>query len=167
VDAETLKLKVEDRTYEIPTIDDLDLDEWEIMFDVAGLVYADFAPAPDRADEQIDGDEDGPLEKERLRRVMGVKFWKAMLHIACRRDNPTMSDDAIRKLVGRVKRTDLDAAMSDAIGEGEAPTPLDETPEPEPSSPEEKDNSNEPKSNDSPKHLVAPGLHRVPTGTRG
>lgn len=163
----TLKFTIDDVQYDIPPLDDMDMDEWQIIYDYSGLVLEDFAPAADRADEQIEGDEDGPLEQARKRRVSTPAFTTALLHIGYRRAHPDAKPDAIKKLVGSTKRLHVLEAMADAVPEGDAADPPEATPEPARSSQQESGGSSEPESNDSPTSSARPGLHRVPTGIPG
>jgi hypothetical protein len=135
VDAETLNFKIGDIKYEIPPLDDLDMDEWQIIYDYSGLVFNDFAPAPDRADESIDGDEDGPLETERQRRISTPAFTTALLHIGYRRSHPTAKPEAIRKIAGATKRLSYLEAVSGALGDSGDALPPALTPELAPQSP--------------------------------
>lgn len=165
-ETETLSFKIDDVAYDIPALDDMDMDEWEIIYDYSGLVLDDFAPAADRADEQVDGDEDGPLEKARQRRISTPAFTKALLHIGYRRANPDAKPDAIKKLVGATKRLDVLNAMADAAaGDGDADGPLELTPELEQPSPPGSVDSSEPESTDSQKSSGEPVVHLAPTGT--
>lgn len=163
----TMRFQIDGTEYVIPPLDDMDMYEWQIIYDYTGLVLEDFAPAADRADEQVDGGEDGPLEKARQHRISAPAFMTALLHIGYRRSHPNEKPDAIKKLVGATKRMRVLEAMADSVDEGEAPTPLESTPEPEPSSLREKDDSNGDALRVSPGVSGAPGLHRVPTGTSG
>lgn len=164
---DTLKFEIDGTTYMIPPLDDMDMDEWQIIYDYSGLVLEDFAPAPDRKDEQVDGDEDGPLEQARQRRLNTPAFTTALLHIGYRRTHPDAKFDTVKKLVGATKRLHVLEAMAESAGEGDAPVPLDVTPALGPSSPREKDESSAQGLSRSPSVSGAPGLHRVPTGTSG
>lgn len=148
-ETDTLKFKIDKDEYEIPPLDDFDMDEWQIVYDYSGLVLEDFAPAPDRAEET--GDEDGPLEKERQRRVNNPAFTSALLHIGYRRAKPDAKPDAIKKLVGSTKRLQVLEAMAEAAPEGDA-VPPGVTPALAPPSLPESGVSSEPESNGSTKN---------------
>lgn len=163
----TFRFEIAGQEYLIPPLDDMDMDEWQIIYDYSGLVLEDFAPAADRADEQVDGDEDGPIERARQRRVGAPAFTTALLHIGYRRAHPAAKPEAIKKLVGTTKRLHVLEAMSEAVEEDAPVVPLALTPEPEPSSPAAKGNSKGSGSNSSQTGSGALGLHRVPTGTSG
>lgn len=148
-ETEPLKFKIGTDEYEIPPLDDLDMDEWQIVYDYSGLILEDFAPAPDRADEQIDGDEDGPLELARQQRVKNPAFTTALLHIGYRRSHPDAKFDAVKKLVGGTKRLQVLEALADAAGEGGDDSPPASTLEREQSSHNASGDSSEDKSNGS------------------
>ncbi len=196
----TFAIKIGDDNYDIPLLDDFDMDEWEILHDYSGLLQEDFAPAVDRAEEDIDRaaaedraakgeteDEklarlskrekelrahDGPIEKERLRRISHPSFTKARLHIGYRRMHPDVPADEIRAMVGKVKRIKYYEAMLDTVlAEDEENTdtnsPPASTPELEPSSQEEPGKTS---GDESPTSQKSSGLQVVPaaaTGTSG
>lgn len=135
-ETETLRFKIDQDEYDIPALDDMDMDEWQIIYDYSGLVLDDFAPAADRADEQVDGDEDGPVEKERQRRIGTPAFTTALLHIGYRRVHPDAKHDTVKKLVGGTKRLAVLEAIADAAPDEEedAAVPPVLTPAPAPPS---------------------------------
>lgn len=166
-ETETLKILLGDEQYEIPALDDMDMDEWQIIYDYSGLVLEDFAPAADRADEQVDGDEDGPLEKERQRRIGTPAFTTALLHIGYRRSHPDAKPDAIKRLVGSTKRLRVLEAMADAApAEGDALPPA-LTPVLEPPSPPESEGSSGHESNGSQASSDPLAVRLGTTGTDG
>lgn len=133
--AETLKFKIDGVTYEMPEIDDLEIEEWEIVYAASGIVLGDFAPA---LDEQ--GRLDKKAEADRLRRISQPAFLRARLHIAYRRANRAASEDEIDEVVRSAKMVPAMEAIADAAiaaGDGDEapPAPLALTPEPAASSP--------------------------------
>ena len=89
--------------YEVPTLDTLDMDEAQILFDVSGIVIEDFAPAhPDSADE-----EKLQVQSEQLRRVRNPAFKRALVHVAYRRKHPELDYFQISEVVGKVNAVDV------------------------------------------------------------
>ena len=43
-ETEALKFKIDDQEYEVPSIGEFDLDEWQIVYDYSGLILDDFSP---------------------------------------------------------------------------------------------------------------------------
>lgn len=152
-ETEILKFKIDDHEYEMPMLDDLDMDEWQILYDYTGLILDDFAP-------QENEDE----ERDRQRRTSQPGFTRAMLHIGYRRAHPELKPDAIRQITGEAKLIHvLEALGESAPVEDEAP--LASTTEPEPSSPRRPVASKENTSPPSPKSSDAQDDQPVPTGT--
>lgn len=134
--AETLKFKIDDVLYEMPEIDDLDIEEWEIIYGASGIVLGDFAPVLDAK-----GKLDKKADAERQRRINQPAFLRARLHIAYRRANPGASEDEIEEVVKAAKMVPAMEAIADAAetananaDEGDAVPPA-LTPVPDGSSP--------------------------------
>jgi hypothetical protein len=123
VAAETVKYKIDDQEFEFPQLDDLDMEEWEVVYDYAGLLLEDFAPVEDEKEETA-----------RRRRVNQPAFTRAMLHIAYRRANPDASLEEVREVALRSKLIRHMSALGENSGEDES-APLESTTKPEPSSP--------------------------------
>lgn len=125
--AETITFKIDQQEYEVPDIADLDMDEWQVMHDYAGLVLDDFAPSDDPDEEAA-----------RMRRLRQPAFTRALLHIGYQRANPELSPSQVRAVTGKAKLVRALEAMDAAVpdeDEGDADPPAS-TPTPEPSSPE-------------------------------
>lgn len=152
---EALKFKIDDAEYEMPMLDDLDMDEWQILYDYTGLILEDFAPQ-----------EDEEAEQERQRRTSQPGFTRAMLHIAYRRTHPELKPDAIKKVTGEAKLIHVLEALNESAPEEDA-TPLASTTEPEPSSRSGSVDSSEKESESSRKSSGRPDGPRVATGTAG
>lgn len=156
----TLKFKIagDSREYAAPPIDDLDIDDWVLMYEYAGLVLDDFAPI-----------EDEEAEEARQRRLGHPGFTKALLHIAYKRANPDKKPAEIKAAVGTVKFLPLMAELGDAVRAAEEADglPPDETTEPDASSPESSVDSNASTSNPSPTGSGQPDGQPAPTGTGG
>ena len=131
-ETETLRFVLDDDIYEVPGIEDLDLDEWQIMFDYSGLILDDFAPLDDPDEETA-----------RLRRLRTPSFTRALLHIGYRRVNPDAKPDAIRELTGSLKLTRALSAMADAVDDEDDADPPALTSAPEQSSERSSDGSSE------------------------
>jgi hypothetical protein len=146
---ETLKFKIGEDEYEIPGLDDLDMDEWQILYDYTGLILDDFAP-------QEDEDE----ERDRQRRTSQPGFTRAMLHIGYRRAHPDLKPDAIRQVTGAAKLLSVLEAMGESAGNGEEAeeSPLASTTELAPSSPRSSVDSNETESESSQKSSAEPDV---------
>ncbi len=137
--AETLKFKIDGVAYEMPEIDDLDIEEWEIVYAASGLVLADFAPALDSK-----GKLDKKADDARQHRIQQPAFLRARLHIAYRRANPGATDEEINEVVMAAKMVPAMEAIADAAGVGDdedPPVPSALTPEPGGSSPTTNDES--------------------------
>lgn len=164
--AETLKFKIDGVAYEMPEIDDLDIEEWEIVYAASGLVLADFAPALDEK-----GRLDKKADAERQHRIQQPAFLRARLHIAYRRANPGASDEEIHEVVMAAKMVPAMEAIAEAAGvtdpdEGDVRPPA-LTPGPDGSSPtvnDEKSGST-PTASDSSSETQEDG--RATTGTSG
>jgi len=89
---DNVKFRIGDEEYEIPPIDDFDMDEWEIVYDYSGLVLDDFAPVEDEAQEQA-----------RQRRTAQPAFMRALLHIGYRRTHPDTAVTEVKKITGAAK----------------------------------------------------------------
>ncbi len=141
-----IRFKIGDAEYEIPQVDDFDMDEWEIVYDYSGLIFDDFAPVDDSA-----------AEAARERKTSQPAFWRALFHIAYRRANPDASVAEVKGITGQIKMnravvgTDDPPAMVTAQG----------------SAPENSPSGNGSESNDSTTSSDAQASLDVPTGTLG
>lgn len=153
---ETLKFKIDEDEYEIPGLDDLDMDEWQILYDYTGLILDDFAPQ-----------EDEDAERDRQRRTSQPGFTRAMLHIGYRRAHPELKESAIREVTGAAKLLRVLEAMGESAGEENEESPLALTTEPAPSSPSGSVDSNEIGSEPSPMSSGTPDDLHALTGTDG
>lgn len=89
--------------YEVPTLDSLDMDEAQIMFDLSGVVIEDFAPAhPDS-----DAEEKLSVQRGQLQRVRNPSFKRALVHIAYRRKHPDLDYFAISDVIGKANALDV------------------------------------------------------------
>lgn len=164
--AETLKFKIDDVLYEMPEIDDLDIEEWEIIYGASGIVLGDFAPALDAK-----GKLDKKADADRQRRISQPAFLRARLHIAYRRANPAASEDEIEEVVKAAKMVPAMEAIADAAetantGEGDAVPPA-LTPAPDGSSPTGSDEKSGNKPTASAVSSETPAEDPATTGTSG
>ncbi len=161
----SVKFKIGDDEYEIPPIDDFDMDEWQLVYEYAGLVLEDFAPCDDAAvmegEEKVG--EDGPDEKARQRLVGQPAFMRSLLHIGYRRAHPELKDAEIRAVTGTAKLTRL---FEDAVEDDAGPPEVTDT-SPASSAPANSRSSNGVESAGSAKSSDVPGSRRAPTGTPG
>lgn len=89
--------------YELPTFDSFDLDEAEILYEIAGVIQEQFAPLhPETPDEE----KDQKLQRE-LRMIADPKFKRALVHIAYRRRHPDADFSNINLIVGKVNALDV------------------------------------------------------------
>ena len=109
-------LEIDGQRYELPTFDSFDLDEAEILFEVAGVVQEQFAPL--HPEEATDEDRARKTEAE-LRLIAKPSFKRALVHIAYRRRHPELSFDEINTRVGKVNA--LDVTMEFLRGDEDPP----------------------------------------------
>lgn len=116
--------EIDGRFYEVPRLESFDLDEEQILFDVAGMVQIDFVPAhPEASDEEKE-----LLERAMMARIRDPKFKRALAHIAYRRQNPDVPFDDIQKRMGKVNALDVELAI---LGGEEDPPAVSSPSEPE------------------------------------
>jgi hypothetical protein len=163
VAAETLKFRIDGVQLEMPEIDDLDMEEWQIIEHVSGIVITDFAPALNEK-----GKLDKQAEADRQRRVQGASFLRARLHIAYRRAHPDATDEEISEWVKTVKMVPAMEAIAEAAGEledeGDVRPPAS-TLMPAASSPSENGENSGSRSTGSGESSGTPGDDLVTTGT--
>lgn len=161
--AETVKFKMGDNEFELPEIDDLDMSEWELVYDNTGLILADFAPEIDE-----NGKLDQKAESDRQRRVSQPAFTRTMLQIALRRANPDMPADEVAEIATHARLVSVLEAIGEEVDVEDADAgPPESTPEPEPSSSKSSDDSNGNGSTDSTASSVEQVGLPIPTGTSG
>jgi hypothetical protein len=110
--------------YEIPRLEDLDLDEEQILYDIAGIVQADFAPAHPEASDEVKLS----VMQDIADKVRNPAFKRALAHIAYRRKHPGETFGAIDVVVGKVNALDSEIALmrgDDSPPELSSPSELD------------------------------------------
>ena len=139
------------KSYEMPDIFDLSIDEWEIDYDASGISIEDMAPLGRPG-----------LEKERLHRLRNPALMRSLTQIGIMR--ATGQDaETCKALAGSVKMM----LLLQSIGgdeEEENPTPASE---PEKSSSKREGRSNGSSSPASSASSDAPGEELATTGTSG
>lgn len=114
--------------YEVPRLETFDLDEEQILYDIAGVIQMDFVPAhPEASDE-----EKAEVDRRIYATVRNPSFKRALVHIAYRRKHREMPFDEIATLIGRVSAVDSELAL--LRGEADPPATTSQKP-PESSSP--------------------------------
>lgn len=93
--------------YEVPRLDELDLDEEQILFDIAGVVQVDFAPPHPEASEE----EKLEIAREMAAKVRNPAFKRALAHIAYRRRHPETAYSDVELVIGKVNALDAEIAL--------------------------------------------------------
>lgn len=150
-----------DRRYEIPSVDSLDMDEAEIMYERCGLVQEDFVPLEDETEEET--------RKRRIELTRHPGFVRALVEIAYRRGHPKEDPAKVRAIAGSVNRIQALTDLVESAGEEEddagPPAELVEsTSEPSRSSPTNSDGSSANSGSPSPPISDEPVDLPEPTG---
>lgn len=162
-DNTTSRFELDGTEYDVPEFTDLEIDDWELVYDECKVVLADFAPIESEA-------KDAPknaveLEAARLERLRNPRLEKSFLMIAYRRAHPDEGIDAIRSVIGKAKLIPLIESMK-VEGEEEAddPTLTTEQEKPSDKSSVSPDGTSSPPSQ---KSSATPGRPLATTGTSG
>lgn len=122
-------IEIDGERYEVPSLDSLDMDECQILYDLAGIVQEDFVPLhPDSAEE-----EKILHESAILMRIRNPAFKRALVHIAYHRVHPELGRHEIEGLIGKLSGLDVTIAMLRG----------DEEEDPQKSSPNEPENTSD------------------------
>lgn len=149
---DTTKFELDGKTYELPDFLDLDLDDWEIIWDECQVSLNDFSEVGDPEQDE-----------KRLRRLNNPRLERAFIMVALKRANPDGDIDQIRKDAGRIKL--MPYLLGQAAADAEAnPTSASE---PERSSRPSSDSTSESSSPPSPESSDEPDGQPVPTGISG
>lgn len=133
-DETKLNFRIGEDLYEVPAPDDFTMDDLAVIYDYAGIVWADFAPSEDEEEEEA-----------RNRRLGQPAYMQALIHIAYQRAHPEMKYAEIKKLTGAAKIVSLfEETPEDDAG------PPDETETRLPSQAESSASPNGSESSDSP-----------------
>lgn len=102
--------------YEVPTLDSLDNDECVILYEYSGLVQEDFIPLADETEEET--------QERNQAQMKHPGFWKALMHIAYRRQHRELTDKKVKELVGKVNRMEALAALGSDVEEADDSPPV-------------------------------------------
>ncbi len=98
--------------YEFPQLLELDVDEWQFIYDKCRVSFGTLAPI-----------EDEDRERERMEKLDNPAFEKALFHIGFRRVHPEWTDAAIAELIGKQKlRILLESLVPEGEVEADDPT---------------------------------------------
>lgn len=152
------------RKYEVPDYTELDINDWEIVYDECEVVLADFQEVDV---ESITNDKEREVarkrEAERMKRIRNPRLEKAFIMIALRRERPDDDLDVLREEAGKVKLIPYLTSMASG-DEAENPTPAKK---PDGSSSRSSDSSNENSSLDSDESSETPEDRLATIGTDG
>ena len=151
---DTVKFEIGSETFTYPDPFDLDLDEWVVVYEIAGVVLEDIAPLADKT-----------AERERVKKLRNPAMLKALAVVSYMRAKPDADIEEVRELIGGAKMLGLLESMAPS-GDEEDPTRASQTPTDEPS-PSSEDDSNAEQSNDSPKNSATPEGHHAIISTGG
>lgn len=156
--------RIDGGVYPVPTLDSLDMDESQILFDRSGLGIEDFVPLGDEASQE----EKDARSRELSRNVKNPAFLRAMMEIAYRRGNPKLPIGRVRDVIAGANTM---AAMSDLLRTsvarkraGDPNVPLEPTTEPQRSSDGSSVSSSSSSGNGSPDASDAPDENPARTG---
>lgn len=121
---EELGFKIDGKVYPIPTLDSFDMDEGQILWDIAQTTIEDFVPVGDDASEE----EIEAHGRELQGRVKNPAFLRALMTVAYRRGNPKLPIGRIRDVISRSNHvqamTDFLRASATAARAGDPRVPL-------------------------------------------
>lgn len=101
-------IEINGELHEVPTLDSLDMDEAQVLYDYSGLVIEDFVQVPGEEEEE---------RQAREARFRNPGLMRALMHIAYQRANRDLKPAKVRELVGKANM--LAAAASLAAGQVE------------------------------------------------
>lgn len=131
--------KIDGVIYEPADVGSLTMDEWQVMWDYAGISIEDFSGPEVRNPQAPTAEEQAAIEEheeELGKKLNNPGFMKAMVHIAFQRGNPRMSPDKVKRLIGSAQMVSVieDLRPPEEQG-GDVEGPPAPTSEPERSSP--------------------------------
>src|SRR5262245_37555679 len=109
------QIEIDGKLYPLPRVDDLDLNEEEILYDISGVILPDFMPAPPGASQELVRAV-AMLQEARIR---NPRFKRALCVIAVRRLEPDLSVDEISERLGTVNAFDAELALYGKAREAE------------------------------------------------
>ena len=148
---------IDGMTYPIPPLDSFDMDEGQILYDLASLSIEDFAPVPDDADDEVKI----ARGQELARQCKNPAFLRALMTVAYRRGNPQLPMGRIRDVVAQSNHLEAMAAFVRAsvlaARKGDPRVPPAQTIEPQRSSSGNSEPSSASSGTDSGSGSVVPG----------
>jgi hypothetical protein len=134
--------RIDGKLHELPTIDSLNMDEAQILYDYSGLAIQDFAPPEGVTDEEHQ-QTIAPL-------VKNPGFLRALMHIAYQRANPKMTTARVKQAIGTANIVEAMQELAPPDDREDDARPPESTTGPEPSSPTSSSGSSESSGTDSP-----------------
>lgn len=148
---------IDDQEYTAPGLDELDMQERRVLYDLAGVIQEDF---------MREEDEDDAEHEARIRRLMRPPgFMEALMHIAYARANPRLSREKVQAVIDRTNFMEAIAKWGDESGAADDDVPLPVTNEPEPPSQKENGLPNRASGKGSTPGTDLPDGIRAPIGT--
>lgn len=151
---------IDGERYEVPRLHELDLDEEQILFDVAGVVQADFIPAHPEAEPEVKE----AIERAVMLRVRNPAFKRALAHIAYRRAHPEAKFDDVQVQLGTMNALDAGAALLRG-GADEDPPVESSQPQPESEKSSSEPSSSSDSGSDTQTESAPAVVQLAPTGT--
>ena len=108
-------LEIDGERYEIPRLDDLDMDEEQILYDVGLVAIPDFMPAHPQSPPEVKS----AIELVNATRTRNPAFKRALVIIAYRRRHPDLSFGEIDRRVGKLNGFDAELALYGKAREAE------------------------------------------------
>jgi len=109
------QIEIDGKLYPLPRVDDLDLDEEQILFDISGVILPDFMPAHPSAPQEVKD----AVALMQAARVRNPKFKRALIVIAYRRGNPELPLEELEARIGKVDAMDAELALYGKAREAE------------------------------------------------
>jgi hypothetical protein len=146
--------------YDAPSLDEFNMAERRVMFELAGIVEEDFVQNDDETDE------DHAARVEKMTRHPG--FLEALMHVAYQRSHPDIKRAKVQALIDRTNFHEAIAKWAETDGADDADPPLSEsTSKPDEASPSGSFDSNRNSGDDSWKSSDVPVSSPEPIGTSG
>lgn len=109
------QIEIDGEKYPLPRVDDLDLDEETLLFDVSGVILPDFMPAPPGAPQDLVD----AVELLQAARIRNPRFKRALVMIAYRRRHPEIEFEELNERIGKVDAFDAELALYGKAREAE------------------------------------------------
>jgi len=147
------KFVIDGGDYPIPTLDTFDMDEAQLLYDLARMSVEDFAIA--------DGDEEGEAELEQKIRNPG--FIRTLMQVAYQRGNPGISAAKAKQVIGHANLIEAYDNWLEGLADASPPEQTRSKPEP-PDEQSRPSSSNESSGGDSTNGSAQPDESPVATG---